>query len=654
MTEVIATEPEARTPAVVDFSTEGEIRAESDVVVQKEKPEEPRPDIISPPPILRCIPRAQYKPPKCEWREEPSLDIFKDLIRQTLKMLGFDVGDFDIEPLATGAHNKVYTLTVVACVNCGLAKDYVLQVAMPLDPYYKVECEVAATELVRHFTRIPVPIICAFDSSPKMELGLEWMLMEKISGQPLVKRWLDLHKSDHMRIARQVADRQDQLSKITSNQLGGLYLQWTATERQFFIGRCVEASFYEDRHILYNFPRGPFRDINEFYDSMITNQMLTYNDDVILLLEVLKDFGTPAELLPRLEALRPKCQEILSREVHPDDRENKGSNGPPLRPELQSALEALRHPIEGETMHTRLAHEDVSLNNIMIDANITVVALLDREHVGLLPNILIEKHPAFLLDQDDSELLPGPGPDQVPVDDVEVGVWRKDNHESLCEIQARLRPIYKRRLEELDLTLPDHLNEEDDPFESDLHDRCCQVTPNPKELMEWVEVQLQETPESSDNGAFESFRSVPLPQHPAQVLEAGPRSLCLQAQYQWMELTPHGKHGAQAEWRVEPSLALLEKTVQSALSLLSVYGDYKVYGFLVETTIAATPLRLQRRTLRSQHTSSFAYRPLVLLLPTSEGSLMDSIVVLSNPCSILTLLHCDTAWKKPEMPFLSL
>lgn len=604
MTEVIATEPEARTPAVVCVSTEGGIRAESDVIEQNKKPEEPRPDIISPPPILRCIPRLQYpirrgddgawpfpleaqmkcvnwthplfEPPKCEWREEPSLDILEGMIRPTLRMLGFDIGDFDIEPLATGAHNEVYTLTVVACVDCGLAKDYVIQVAMPLDPYYKIECEVSITELVLHFTRIPVPIICTYDSSAKNELGLEWMLMEKISGQPHVKRWLDLHRSDHMRIARQVADWQEQLSKITSNQLGGLYLQWTATELQFFIGCCVEASFYEDRHILYHFPRGPFRDINEFYDSMVTNQMLTYNDNAILLLEDLEDFGTPAELLPMLEALRPKCQEILSRAVHPDDTENKDGNGPPLRPELQSALEALRHPIEGGTMHTRLAHEDVSLNNIMIDANINFVALLDREHASLLPNILIEKHPAFLLNQNDSEQWPGPQPDQVPVDDVEVGAWRKDNHESLRKIQARLRPIHKHRLEELDSTLPDHLNEEDDPFESDLHNWCCQVTPNPKELMEWVEVQLQETPESSDDEAFESFRSVPLPQHPFQVSETGPQSLCLQAQYQSMEWTPHGKHGAQAEWRVEPSLALLEKTVQSALSLLSVYGDYKV------------------------------------------------------------------------------
>lgn len=77
-------------------------------------------------------------------------------------------------------------------------------------------------ELVRHFTRIPVPVIYAYDSSSDNKLNLEWMLMEKVSGEPLTKRWLDLDEASQTRIVQQVADWENDLSKITSSQIGGI------------------------------------------------------------------------------------------------------------------------------------------------------------------------------------------------------------------------------------------------------------------------------------------------------------------------------------------------------------------------------------------------------------------------------------------------
>jgi len=449
-----------------------------------------------------------FKDTKGDWRNEPSIPLLEEMIRPALDMLGFGFDCFTINFLATGAHNKVYIVTATACDG---RKEYVLRVSMPLDPYYKVECEVATMELVRHFTRIPVPVIYAYDSSSDNKLNLEWMLMEKVSGEPLTKRWLDLDEASQTRIVQQVADWENDLSKITSSQIGGIYLHWTTSDLQFYIGRCVEASFYRGRHILYDFHRGPFQNLNEFYDSVIHNQMLNYEDDVMLLLEGLADRKIPSELMPKLETLHRNCKGILQTNVHPDDR-RQGAAGPPLNPELQLALETLRHtlpwlnPVEdGEKMHTRLSHGDISYQNIMMDTNNNVTALLDWEHINLWPNIMLQKNPKILKEQDlteqsmDTEQPMDTQPDEVLLDDPEIGVWTQNDFQKLRVIQERLRPVYRRRLEEIASPLLEYLDEEDDPFKLALREWCTQEGPYPSDLTTWINEQCDSESEGSES-----------------------------------------------------------------------------------------------------------------------------------------------------------
>ena len=52
-----------------------------------------------------------------------------------------------------------------------------------------VMSEVTTIELVRQETETSVPKIIASDESDHNDLGLEWMLIELMPGQPLRKRW---------------------------------------------------------------------------------------------------------------------------------------------------------------------------------------------------------------------------------------------------------------------------------------------------------------------------------------------------------------------------------------------------------------------------------------------------------------------------------
>lgn len=584
-----------------------------------EEDEESHPTVVPPSDIFRRVPRPAYpirmkdegwQPypfkarkewlkwgysltagPNCEWRKQPPLHSLSNMIRPAIVRLGWSFDTLEVDLLSVGGHNSVYLVEIIdgCCV-----RECILRVTMPTDPYYKLECDVATTELVRHFTSIPVPIIYAYDSSAQNELSLEWMLMEKAIGHPLRTRWLDLPDDTHTRITRQIADWQDELSKITSNQIGGLYLHWTPADLEFFIDRCSEASFSTDRHIFYSFNRGPFRDINEFYDAMIHNQMLIYDDDVWLLLEDQQGRTIPSELRPKLELLQPKVQDILHEQVHPEDREDMGVLGPQLSPKLQSALAALRralphiNPIDdGEESCYRLGHADISLNNIMVDDDANITALLDWEHTNLWPLLLHSNYPAYL----EGSALPEESPpfqsSEIVMDDPQFGCWTLADYERLEAIQTRLRLVYESRLEELDSSLLAHFNGEDRSFELQLRRWACEEAPPPKKLIKWIRYQLDASQginedEVASNQKFETCRSVSIPKSPEPVIPPAPRPFSWQVQQAWSPWAHRCEYGAWPHWRNEPTLSHVAKTVRHVLRSFSFLGYYEIAWLATE------------------------------------------------------------------------
>ena len=446
--------------------------------------------------------------PKHTWRQEPDVGTVKDTISPVLKLLGSDfiMATCKVSSLATGGFNSVYNISIQD--SRGSMHEFIMRVPMPIYPYYKTESDVATTEFVRHFTSIPVPIIYAYDSSCDNKLGLEWMLMEKVAGAPLADLWLDLDNETHIKITTQVANWQHELAQLTNTVIGGLYLRWTTTHLEFYIGRTVNSLFYLNRRYLYNIPRGPFESINDFYHALLSATIQEMFDPVYLLLT--KDRLSP-EQQEELERLKPHKEAILN-ELDEEERENITKHGPQrhwnaTRPAtlraLQSAIPTINPPSTDDDTTTMLLHDDISICNLMLDARGNITALLDWEHNEFKPSILTtpSAYPKFIdlpkIDQDELDDIKRLSSYNDPSE-----LWDKITYEQHQIVASHLRPIYKGRLEELESSLV-RIFQDESTFELELRDWVVDPTDDELGLEEWLSFQLEEDEEEDDSNEAE-------------------------------------------------------------------------------------------------------------------------------------------------------
>ena len=58
------------------------------------------------------------------------------------------------------------------------ATTHIMRVAIPVEPFFKTESEVATMDYVRKHTSLPVPRVLAYDSSTSNQVGFEWIVMD--------------------------------------------------------------------------------------------------------------------------------------------------------------------------------------------------------------------------------------------------------------------------------------------------------------------------------------------------------------------------------------------------------------------------------------------------------------------------------------------
>ena len=428
-----------------------------------------------------------------EWRVEPAIELIRNMIQPCLERIGFSRVIFDLEPFAVGGRNTLYTITLRKIEEI-FPKSYILRLALPMHPYYKLECDVATNELVRHLTDIPIPKIFAYDSSSDNVLGLEWILMEKLPGERANTHWVDIGNENHTKITRQLATWQDQLSRIVSNQIGGAYLLWTAETMEVFIGPCVNSTFTGDRAILYNVPHGPFNSLIDYYDAILQINQHELMDPVNLLLSEDYSLLSP-EQKAELGLIEAKREHILSSQLHKDNLENR-REGPqawwePLRLPAVDALRAsLPNFVDDEPICTRLRHSDVSTCNFLIDSDGNITALLDWEHIDFQPIILHEAFPKFLQGKDVEEEPWSTREVFECEEDPNGHCWEVILQEQLDIITTNLRSIYKARLQELDSPILEVINEDTDGFAETLREYVLELPPA-KNILAWVKYQLE-------------------------------------------------------------------------------------------------------------------------------------------------------------------
>ena len=155
------------------------------------------------------------------WPKDPDLVVIKRLAKKHLLTVlpsDFDDANFHVQFFAEGAFNKLYRVTYTTHPT-----SYMFRVTLPIDPFFKVESEVATLAFVRARTSIPVARVIAWDSNWDTDLGFEWLLTEMIEGVTLHDVWRQVPWERKLSLTEEVARMIVQLQRHEFDNIGSLY-----------------------------------------------------------------------------------------------------------------------------------------------------------------------------------------------------------------------------------------------------------------------------------------------------------------------------------------------------------------------------------------------------------------------------------------------
>ncbi|KAI8594261.1 hypothetical protein EDD21DRAFT_100259, partial [Dissophora ornata] len=154
--------------------------------------------------------------------------------------------------LGEGSFNKAFILTMDDGFEC------VARLALPCFPRYKTESEVATMQFVAERTSIRVPEVYAWDANPRNPIGAEYILMERIPGEPLNTIWKGLSLEKKKGIILQLIDVLLQLLDIedtTLDKIGSLYKENEGYN--YHVGLIVSDLFFTEERASMDLDRGP-------------------------------------------------------------------------------------------------------------------------------------------------------------------------------------------------------------------------------------------------------------------------------------------------------------------------------------------------------------------------------------------------------------
>jgi hypothetical protein len=299
------------------------------------------------------------------WTKEPDVKIIASIARahlgcdeEALPHVGF---------YAQGAFNKLYKVSTVG-TTC------LMRVSLPVDPRYKTESEVATIEFVRQKTSLPVPRIIAFDSHNENELGFEWILMEMMPGVTLRKRWRKMSWDAKENIVKCLVENHARLFEHRFYKIGNIFdSEKQASSTSFTLDRMVSLIFFWGDHLTHDVSRGPFTSSHDW-------------------------------LKVRLQLVLTDQQRILDSTCDEDEIEDAEA-ALDLAKRLLEILPTIFLPNVSTGEPTMLFHDDLSMQNIMVDDDGQLTAVIDWECVSAMPLWRACQVPA-LLDQRSREEKP--------------------------------------------------------------------------------------------------------------------------------------------------------------------------------------------------------------------------------------------------------
>lgn len=287
------------------------------------------------------------------WIKDPDICAISRIAR---KHLSYDESTpMEVSFYAQGAFNKLYKIST-ADTTC------LIRVTLPVDPRYKTESEVATIEFVGQKTDMPVPRIIAFDTSNESELGFEWILMEMVPGVTLREGWRKMSWDAKEDIVKKLVKYQVQLFKHRFQKIGSIFrqdnqLDLAAEGHQmcdsFILDRVVSLVSVRGDHLTHNVSHGPFISSHDW-------------------------------LRARLQLTLAKQQRILSTSCDEDEIED-ADFAQDLAKKLLEILPTVFLPNLSASEPSTLFHDDLSMQNIMVDKNGQLTAVVGWECVSAVP-----------------------------------------------------------------------------------------------------------------------------------------------------------------------------------------------------------------------------------------------------------------------------
>ncbi|KAI0134889.1 kinase-like domain-containing protein [Daldinia grandis] len=298
-----------------------------------------------------------------EWTVEPTVD---SIILTLQKVVGSDK-EYIVQHEWNGLYSKVYRVSYDGI-------RLILKVYLPVCPKSMTESEVATLRWIHENTRLPVPKVRHYDSLRNSPIGFEWILMDRIDGIPLFQCWESITQGAKERIVKQIAEYAAISFTKQFRGIGNIYpleshqmpfrtaFKWTECRLRLISAKLrlrLDEAIDEDHR-------------------KTTSNMLSLVDR---LRELEGKFFTAPGLSNDSEQLVYE-DESIDEDTEAIDRSNK-----------------LHEP-------TMLWHDDISLDNILVDENGILMGITGWSCVSCLPLYEACQLPAFLHQAWDRPLEP--------------------------------------------------------------------------------------------------------------------------------------------------------------------------------------------------------------------------------------------------------
>jgi hypothetical protein len=240
-------------------------------------------------------------------------------------------------------------------------------------------------EFVRLQTTIPVPRVYIFDSSGENELGLEWMIMEKIDGHTLGSVLeAELSMLQKERVYRDVAGWVHQLSTLQFDKIGSLYCRWNAFRSpilgDFYLGPASDVQFAHDYRQEYDIFRGPYDSIRDYLQGVVELYQAETLDPRQHKRSHFWDLFTDFESQGIMHSKRQELQ-LWPSLYSKSDVEQIPQYCQSLRYAISLIVKEAALPPRSTFLH----HFDISSTNTIVNRDGIPIALLDWEQITTRP-----------------------------------------------------------------------------------------------------------------------------------------------------------------------------------------------------------------------------------------------------------------------------